>query len=106
MCFCWTFFHRLYSKAEVYQLFSEPHPSDSRFCPKWKIEKQIQEIKTNKNLSYPEARKLIIPQKTQTYAQVVKTLTISTATQTDDKITQMPASKVASAYTKNFFLCP
>ncbi|GFT17977.1 uncharacterized protein TNCV_4911311 [Trichonephila clavipes] len=42
----------------------EPHPSDSRFCSKWKIEKQIQEIKTNKNLSYPEARKLIALQKT------------------------------------------
>ncbi|GFX68940.1 uncharacterized protein TNCV_682991 [Trichonephila clavipes] len=68
---------------------SEPHPSDSKFCPKWKIEKQIQEIKTNKNLSYLEARKLIVPQKTQTYAQVVKTLTTSTATQTDDKITQI-----------------
>ncbi|GFX77443.1 putative RNA-directed DNA polymerase from transposon BS [Trichonephila clavipes] len=36
-----------------------------------------------------EARKLIVPQKTQTYAQVVKTLTTSTATQTDDKITQI-----------------
>ncbi|GFW66036.1 uncharacterized protein TNCV_588621 [Trichonephila clavipes] len=68
---------------------SEPHPSNSRFCPKWKIEKQIQEIKTNKNLLYPEAHKLIVPQKTQTYAQVVKTLTTSTATETDDKITQI-----------------
>ncbi|GFV06215.1 uncharacterized protein TNCV_3781621 [Trichonephila clavipes] len=68
---------------------SEPHPSDSRFCPKWKIEKQIQEIKANKNLSYPEARKLIVPQKTQIYAQVVKTLTTSTATQTDDTISQI-----------------
>ncbi|GFS67107.1 general transcription factor II-I repeat domain-containing protein 2B [Trichonephila clavipes] len=36
-----------------------------------------------------EARKLIVPQKTQIYAQFVKTLTTSTATQTDDKITQI-----------------
>ncbi|GFU70762.1 uncharacterized protein TNCV_493251 [Trichonephila clavipes] len=69
--------------------FLELHPSDSRFCPKLKIEKHIQEIKTNKNISYPEARKLIVPQKTQTYAQVVKTLTISTTTQTYYKITQI-----------------
>ncbi|GFW27183.1 uncharacterized protein TNCV_94091 [Trichonephila clavipes] len=48
---------------------SQPHPSDSKMCPKWKIEKQIQEIKTNKNISYPEARKLIVSQLTQTYAQ-------------------------------------
>ncbi|GFW08268.1 uncharacterized protein TNCV_1655831 [Trichonephila clavipes] len=26
----------------------QPHPSDSKICPKWKIEKQIQEIKTTK----------------------------------------------------------
>ncbi|GFV45762.1 hypothetical protein TNCV_2321221 [Trichonephila clavipes] len=48
-----------------------------------------QEIKTNKNFSYPESRKLIVPQKTQTYAQFVKTLTTSTTIQTDDKITQI-----------------
>ncbi|GFW03921.1 uncharacterized protein TNCV_2050371 [Trichonephila clavipes] len=36
-----------------------------------------------------EARQLIVPQKTQTYAQVVKTLTTSSTTQTDGKITQI-----------------
>ncbi|GFV74543.1 uncharacterized protein TNCV_5129851 [Trichonephila clavipes] len=51
---------------------SQSHPSDSKLCPKWKIEKQIQEIKTNKNLSYVEARKLIVPQQSQTYSQVAK----------------------------------
>ncbi|GFW49191.1 uncharacterized protein TNCV_3057011 [Trichonephila clavipes] len=37
---------------------TQSHPSDSKQCPKWKLEKQIQEIKTN-NISYFEARKLI-----------------------------------------------
>ncbi|GFV92112.1 uncharacterized protein TNCV_1895481 [Trichonephila clavipes] len=37
----------------------QPHPSDSKICRKWKIEKQIQEIKTNKNISYPEAHENI-----------------------------------------------
>ncbi|GFU29586.1 hypothetical protein TNCV_2408261 [Trichonephila clavipes] len=47
---------------------SQPHPSsDSKICPKWKIEKQIEEIKTNKNISYPETeteiRSLTTPDK-------------------------------------------
>ncbi|GFW94257.1 uncharacterized protein TNCV_1979971 [Trichonephila clavipes] len=45
---------------------SQLHSTDSKLFPKWKIEKQIQEIKTNKNISYFEARKLIVPQLSQT----------------------------------------
>ncbi|GFU64513.1 uncharacterized protein TNCV_2526281 [Trichonephila clavipes] len=41
-------------------------------CPKSKTEKEIQTIKTNRNISYFEARKLIAPQFSQTYAQVAK----------------------------------
>ncbi|GFW50406.1 putative RNA-directed DNA polymerase from transposon X-element [Trichonephila clavipes] len=67
----------------------QPHPSDSKMCPKWKIEKQIQEIKTNKNISYPEARKLIVPQLTPTYAQAAESSTINNSTQTDGNITKI-----------------
>ncbi|GFT39371.1 putative RNA-directed DNA polymerase from transposon BS [Trichonephila clavipes] len=41
---------------------SQPHSSDSKQCPEWKAEKEIQAIKTNRNISYLEARKLIAPQ--------------------------------------------
>ncbi|GFV24688.1 uncharacterized protein TNCV_881581 [Trichonephila clavipes] len=68
---------------------SQLHSADSKLCPKWKIEKQIQEIKTNKSISYFEARKLIVPQLTQTYAQALKPSTISTTTQTDPNITSI-----------------
>ncbi|GFS65839.1 uncharacterized protein TNCV_390691 [Trichonephila clavipes] len=54
-----------------------------------KTEKQMQEIKTNKNISYFEARKLIVPQLTQTYAQALKPSTISTTTQTNSNITNI-----------------
>ncbi|GFT93737.1 uncharacterized protein TNCV_246851 [Trichonephila clavipes] len=47
---------------------TQSNPSDSKLCLKWKLEKQIQEIKTNKNISYFEERRLIVPQITQTYA--------------------------------------
>ncbi|GFV22323.1 uncharacterized protein TNCV_3923831 [Trichonephila clavipes] len=68
---------------------TQSHPSDSKLCQKWKLEKQIQEIKTNKNISYFEARKLIVPQLTQTYAQATKPSSISTTTQTDPNITNI-----------------
>ncbi|GFT73239.1 uncharacterized protein TNCV_459561 [Trichonephila clavipes] len=68
---------------------SQSHSSDSKLCPKWKIEKQIQEIKTNNNISYQEARKLIAPQLSQTYAQVAKSSTATSTTQTDENITQI-----------------
>ncbi|GFT09376.1 uncharacterized protein TNCV_5062421 [Trichonephila clavipes] len=48
-----------------------------------------QEIKTNKNISYSEARKLIVPQPSQTYAQITKPTAISTTTQTDPNITKI-----------------
>ncbi|GFY21244.1 uncharacterized protein TNCV_3992881 [Trichonephila clavipes] len=67
----------------------QPHPSNSKICPKWKIEKQIQEIKTTKNISYPEARKLIVPQLSQTYAQAAKSSTLNNSTQTDENITKI-----------------
>ncbi|GFW43717.1 uncharacterized protein TNCV_4770661 [Trichonephila clavipes] len=45
--------------------------------------------KINKTISYPEARKLIVPQLSQTYAQVTKSSTINNYTQTDENITQI-----------------
>ncbi|GFT29403.1 putative RNA-directed DNA polymerase from transposon X-element [Trichonephila clavipes] len=65
------------------------HSSDSKLCPKWKIEKQIQEIKTNNNISYQEARTLIAPQLSQTYAQVAKSSTATSTNQTDENITRI-----------------
>ncbi|GFX46214.1 uncharacterized protein TNCV_2298631 [Trichonephila clavipes] len=54
---------------------SQNHSSDSKLCPKWKTEKEIQTIKTNRNISYLEARKLITPQLSQTYAPSYQNLT-------------------------------
>ncbi|GFT31781.1 uncharacterized protein TNCV_3075421 [Trichonephila clavipes] len=71
---------------DLKELYKRSHPSDSKLCQKWKYEKQIQEIKTNKNVSYFEARKLIVPRLIQTYAQATKPSSISTATQTDPNI--------------------
>ncbi|GFV40959.1 uncharacterized protein TNCV_2665501 [Trichonephila clavipes] len=68
---------------------SQPHSSNSKLCPKWKTEKEIQIIKTNRNISYVEARKFIAPQLSQTYAQVTKTSIATSTTQTDENITKI-----------------
>ncbi|GFW46223.1 uncharacterized protein TNCV_2813181 [Trichonephila clavipes] len=68
---------------------SQSHPSDSKLCSKWKIEKEIQVIKTNRNIPYVEARNLIAPQLSQSYAQVTKLSTTTTTTQTDENITKI-----------------
>ncbi|GFU62877.1 uncharacterized protein TNCV_3520141 [Trichonephila clavipes] len=73
------------SEAEILEGLSDQgvtqaYSADSKLCPKWKAEKQIQEIKTNKNITYIEARKLIAPPLTLTY---------STSTQTDENITKI-----------------
>ncbi|GFY35358.1 uncharacterized protein TNCV_797071 [Trichonephila clavipes] len=71
---------------------SHPHSTDSKLCPKWKTEKEIQTFKTNKNISYLEARKLIDPQPSKTYAQVAKSITVNNSSQTDENITKIVCS--------------
>ena len=59
------------------------HPSSSRDCPMWKTEEAIQRIKTEKKISFLEARKLVQPsQPARSYAQVVKTQVRSVECQT------------------------
>lgn len=58
------------------------HPAYSRICPKWKMEKEVQTVKTTRNISYVEARKLVTPIGTKTYAAITKSTT-TIATQTD-----------------------
>ncbi|GFU73451.1 uncharacterized protein TNCV_3675981 [Trichonephila clavipes] len=57
--------------------------------PKMENREKIQEIKTNNNISYIEAKKLIPPQLFQTYAQATKSSPISVTTQTDENITKI-----------------
>ncbi|GFS91165.1 RNase H domain-containing protein [Trichonephila clavipes] len=68
---------------------SQHHSYDSKLCPKWKTEKEIQTLKTNKNISYLESRKLVTPQLSQTYAQVTKPSIATNTTQTDENITKI-----------------
>ncbi|GFT86619.1 uncharacterized protein TNCV_5123691 [Trichonephila clavipes] len=78
-------------ESEILDGFSDQGvtQSDSKLCSKWKFEKKIQEIKTSKNISYAEARKLILPEISQTYSQATKSSTTTTTTQTDGSITKI-----------------
>jgi len=63
------------------------HFAYSRECPKWKSEKQVQQVKVEKRLSYQEARKFVetfTPAvAVMSYAAAVKVSTNSISTQTD-----------------------
>ncbi|GBN10210.1 hypothetical protein AVEN_200669-1 [Araneus ventricosus] len=67
----------------------QPHPSNSRSCPQWQIEKKIQQTKTERNISYTEAKKLLGLQSHPTYAQITKSLISAAETQTDEKLTNV-----------------
>ena len=57
------------------------HPAFSRECPIWKKEKEVQIVKTEKNVSYPEARKLVFLS-APSYASVVQISKKDTGIQT------------------------
>ena len=67
------------------------HPAYSKKCPKWLEEKDIVRIKHTRNISFPEARRLIHTEKSTTqrstsYADVAKSsknTTTEASTQTD-----------------------
>ncbi|XP_067142484.1 uncharacterized protein [Centruroides vittatus] len=53
----------------------DAHPSYSRKCTAWQREKEIQRVKTVKNISYPEARRMVTPSapmQQKTFAAVLK----------------------------------
>ncbi|GFX35189.1 uncharacterized protein TNCV_2331291 [Trichonephila clavipes] len=79
----------LYTESSALLQVPESHSSDSKLCQKWKTEKEIQTIKTNRNISYVEARKSVVPQLSQTYAQAAKPSIVTTRIQTDENITKI-----------------
>ncbi|GFT97194.1 uncharacterized protein TNCV_3858491 [Trichonephila clavipes] len=70
MCVCWAFFHGKCSRVTKCVNCSQSCPSDLKLCSKWKLEKEILEIKIKKNISYSEVRKLIVSHLSQAYAEV------------------------------------
>jgi len=36
------------------------HSASSRECPKWKLEKRVQQIKVERSISFPDARKAVL----------------------------------------------
>ncbi|GFX97662.1 uncharacterized protein TNCV_3065501 [Trichonephila clavipes] len=88
MCIRWAFFHRLQSRAKMYQLLTIPFIR-LEIMPEMKTEKEIQTTKAHRNISYVEARKLIVPQLIQIYAQAPNLSIVTTTAQTDENITKI-----------------
>ncbi|XP_055924724.1 uncharacterized protein LOC129956803 [Argiope bruennichi] len=65
---------------------SGSHPAYSRDCPKWKTEKEIQSLKVRRNISYAEAKKLVLdrtPKPGLTYSAAISSTLKCTSSQTD-----------------------
>jgi len=69
------------------------HSASSRECPKWKLEKRVQQIKVERGISFPDARKVVLSEHSantsskRTAASVVSSATIKTTQQTQKKTT-------------------
>ncbi|GBM94726.1 hypothetical protein AVEN_109060-1 [Araneus ventricosus] len=77
------------------------HPAYFKSCPRWKEEKEIQTIKVKQNLSFAEARKIVIdrtPKVGVSYAAAIKKIMVSTSTQYDPEpqLTENPTILVNS----------
>ena len=63
------------------------HFAYSRECPKWKQEKQVQQVRVEKQVSFPEARSLVETMSGavagKSYATAVKVSTTIASVQTD-----------------------
>ena len=63
------------------------HFAYSRECPKWKQEKQVQQVRVEKHVSFPEARRLVETMSGavagKSYATAVKVSTTNASVQTD-----------------------
>ncbi|GFV89077.1 uncharacterized protein TNCV_4912761 [Trichonephila clavipes] len=71
------------------------HPSYSRSCPTWSIEKEITALKIKNKISYPEARRIVssrTPVSGISYAAITKKSTKTIAIQTDEPTTTTPSS--------------
>ena len=64
---------------------STEHSTSSKECPVWKKEKRVCEVKVHRNVSYPEARKIVeaeMPSQ-KSYASAAAKETVSSSAQTD-----------------------
>ena len=60
------------------------HPAFSKDCPRWITEKEIQRVRTEQKISFPEARKIVeVVNKQPSYASVVAKQVVSVGCQTD-----------------------
>ncbi|GBN35013.1 hypothetical protein AVEN_183830-1 [Araneus ventricosus] len=65
------------------------HPAYSKTFPRWKIEKEIQTVKIKQNLSFKEARKIVMdrtPSVGVSYSAITKGLMVSSSTQISPEI--------------------
>ena len=81
---------------------SEKHTAFSKDCPVWQKEKEIQKVRTEQKISFPEARKIVegknnIP--TRSFASVAARKVVSVGCQTDSIVIMSATGATVSAVT-------
>jgi len=72
------------------------HAASSRECPKWKLEKQVQQIKMERGISFPDARKAALSeQSTNTSSKRTVASVVSGATTVSSQRSQKSKVSVA-----------
>ena len=72
------------------------HAASSRECPKWKLEKQVQQIKVERGISFPDARKAALSeQSTNTSSKRTVASVVSGTTTVSSQRSQKPKVSVA-----------
>jgi len=72
------------------------HAASSRECPKWKLEKQVQQIKMERGISFPDARKAALSeQSTNTSSKRTVASVVSGTTTVTSQRSQKPNVSIA-----------
>jgi len=73
------------------------HAASSRECPKWKLEKQVQQIKVERGISFPDARKAALSeQSTNTSSKRTAASVVSGTTTVTSQRSQKPKVSIAT----------
>ena len=72
------------------------HSASSRECPKWNLEKRVQQIKVERGISFPDARKAVLSeQSANTSSKRTAASVVSSATTITSKVTKKNTTSIS-----------
>ena len=71
------------------------HSASSRECPKWKLEKMVQQIKAERGISFLDARKAVLSEQSANTSSKTAASVVSSATTITSKVTKKNTTSVS-----------